>query len=73
MYIKITALTGQKQEFLKEGENGRFVVSVKEKAEQNQANNKIIILVAEYLKIDPKKIRFISGHHKPSKILSIPD
>lgn len=71
MYIKITAVTGQKQQSIKDLGNGRFLVSVREKPEQNQANNKILDLVAQYLKIDQKKIRFVSGHHKPSKILSI--
>lgn len=73
MYIKISALTSQKQESIQDLGNGRFLVSVKEKPEQNQANNKILYLMAEYLKIDSKKIRFVSGHHKPSKILSISD
>lgn len=71
VYIKITAVTGQKQDSIKDLGNGRFLVSVREKPEQNQANNKILDIVAEYFKIDSKKIRFISGHHKPSKILSI--
>ncbi len=73
MYIKISALTGQKQDLVKDLGNGRFLVSVREKPEQNQANKKILQLIAEYLKIDSNKIRFVSGHHKPSKILSIPE
>lgn len=73
MYIKITVLTGQKQESIQSLANGRFLVSVREKPEQNQANNKVLDIVSDYFKIDSKKIRFVSGHHKPSKILSIPD
>ncbi len=73
MYIKISALKGQKQDTIQDLGNGRFLVSVREKPEQNQANRKILQLVAEYFKIDSNKIRFISGHQKPSKIVSIPD
>lgn len=73
VYIKITALTSQKQEFIQDLGNGRFLVSMREKPQQNQANNKVLDIVADYFKIDSKKIRFVSGHHKPSKILSIPD
>lgn len=73
MYIHIKALTNQKEERISERKAGYFDVSVREKPEQNQANRKIIQIVAGYFKIEPEQIRMISGHHKPSKILSIPD
>jgi len=73
MYVKITALTGQKQEFLREENNGRFVVSVKEKPEQNMANRKILEIIASYFKVPVSKVKIVSGHHKPSKIFDIVD
>lgn len=73
MYIYIKALTNQKEERVFERKPGYFDVLVREKPEQNQANRKIIQIVAGYFKIEPEQVRMISGHHKPSKILSIPD
>jgi len=73
MYIHIKVLTNQKEERVFERKPGYFDVSVREKPEQNQANRKIIQIVAGYFKIEPEQVRMISGHHKPSKILSIPD
>ena len=73
MYIKITALTSQKQEFVREGKEGRFLVSVKEKPEQNMANRKIMQIIASHFQIPVSRIKIISGHHKPSKILNIVD
>lgn len=73
MYIHIKALTNQKEERISERKAGYFDVSVREKPEQNQANRKIIQIVARYFKMEPEQVRMISGHHKPSKILSIPD
>jgi uncharacterized protein YggU (UPF0235/DUF167 family) len=73
MYVKITALTGQKQEFLREENNERFVVSVKEKPEQNMANRKILEIIALHFKVPASRVKIVSGHHKPSKIFNIVD
>jgi len=71
MYIKINALTTQKQEFLQETGTNRFLVSVRQKPEQNQANKRIIELMALHLSISVSSVRIVSGHHKPSKIFDI--
>lgn len=73
MYIKVRVAAGVKKEsFVKKTEDS-FLVSVKEPAEQNRANTRVVELVAEYFEVSPKQIRIISGHHSPSKILSLPD
>lgn len=48
-----------------------FEVSVRELAERNLANRRIIELVARRFKLPVGKVRIISGHHSPSKILSV--
>ncbi|MBP7831991.1 MAG: DUF167 domain-containing protein, partial [Candidatus Pacebacteria bacterium] len=40
-------------------------------AKQNQANKRMMELLATYLKVPSKSVRLISGHHQPSKIVSI--
>ena len=71
MYIHIKALTGQKKEEVLERKPGYFDVFVREKAEQNMANRKIIELIALHFKVPTSSVRMVSGHQKPSKIFSI--
>lgn len=65
--------TGAKKEVFKASSADSFLVSVKEPAEQNLANKRVLELIAEYFDISPRSIRIISGHHSPGKILSVPD
>ena len=73
MYIKIHAHAGAKSELWIEKDAMTFLVSVKEKPEQNQANTKIRTLVALHFKVLPSQVRIVSGHHHPHKILAIED
>lgn len=71
MYIKVNVIAGAKKEIFKQKNNDHFDVSVKEEAERNMANTRVIELVAEHFKIAKNKVRIINGHHHPSKLLSI--
>lgn len=73
MYIKVRVAASARKESLKKTSEDFFSVSVKEPAEQNRANARVLELVAAYFGVSPKQIRIISGHHSPGKILSIPD
>ena len=48
-----------------------FLASLKEKPERNQANTRLIALVAEHFKVLVKKVRIVNGHHHPSKLLVV--
>ena len=71
MYIKVKAKTGQKKESWVKKNADTFLVSVKEEAERNMANRRIIALAAKHFKVLPQKVRIIKGQTTPSKILSI--
>ena len=73
MYIRVRVSAGAKKEAFTKGAEDSFLVSVKEPAEQNLANKRVLELVAKHYSIEPKQIRIISGHHSPGKILSVPD
>lgn len=73
MYIRVSVSAGAKREVFKQVKNDSFLASVKEPAEQNRANTRVLELVADHFGILPKQIRIVSGHHSPSKIFSIPD
>lgn len=73
MYIRVRVSAGAKRELFEQVSEDSFLVSVKEPAEQNRANKRVLDLVAEHFGIEPKQIRIISGHHALGKILSVPD
>ncbi|MFZ2303531.1 MAG: DUF167 domain-containing protein [Minisyncoccia bacterium] len=73
MYIRVRVLAGAKRESFEQLAGDSFLVSVKEPAEQNLANKRVLELVAAHFGLSSKQIRIISGHHSSGKMLSIPD
>ncbi|MBI3634001.1 MAG: DUF167 domain-containing protein [Candidatus Yonathbacteria bacterium] len=71
MYIKVRVATEVKKEVFKRINEDTFSVSVKEPAEQNRANTRVRELIASHFGISIKGVRFVSGHHSPSKIFNI--
>ncbi len=71
MYIKVRVYPKSKKEKFVELKENSFEIKVKEKAERNMANKKVIELLARNFEIAENKIKIINGHHSPSKLLSI--
>ncbi len=69
MYIKINVAAGEKREVINKTSLDHYDISVREPAERNLANKRILDIVREMY---PKRlVRIVSGHHSPSKILSV--
>ncbi len=69
MYIKVKVTPGAKKEIIDKLSDEHFVISIREKAKQNLANNRILEI---FRRMYPNtSVRIISGHHSPSKIVSI--
>lgn len=73
MYVKVRVIAGAKKESVVQISADHLKISVKEPAERNLANRRIIELVAAHFGFPHKQARIISGHTSPSKILSIPE
>ena len=71
MYIHAKVQAGAKEEKIFRKSEDHFEISVREKAERNMANKKVISLVAENFGVPAGKVRMISGHRSPSKILDV--
>jgi len=71
MYIKVRVKTKQKAELLKEISKDHLEISIKEPAERNLANSRIVEMVREHFKVYNGVVRIVSGHHSPSKILDV--
>lgn len=71
MYIKVMATPGAKKESVSGSAEVGFKISVKQPAEQNLANRRIIELVAAELHAPVHSVRILTGHHSRSKMLVV--
>ena len=71
MYIKVRAIAGAKKEEVVLEKPNYFKIFVREKAKQNMANRRIIELIARHYGVTVDKVRIISGHHSPAKLLNV--
>jgi len=69
MYVKVRINAGAKKESVERVSKDHFNISVKEKAERNMANARVIELVAREFKQRKGGVRIVSGHHSPGKIV----
>jgi len=71
MYIKVKVTVGAKKEIIIKKSEDHFDIFVIEPAERNLANKRVIELVRDYFRVYNREVRIVSGHHSPSKIISI--
>jgi len=71
MYIKVRVQAGVKKETFHKKSEDHFEISVKQKAERNMANTRVLELIAGHFNMPQGKVRIINGHHSPSKMLSV--
>lgn len=71
MYLKVHVTPKSRRELVTVKNSTTLVISVKEPAEGNRANVRVLELVAKHFKIPLGKIRIINGHHSPHKMLSL--
>ncbi len=71
MYIKVKVFPDQKKESFVEIGDLRFEARVRAPAERNLANREVMGLVARHFGVPMGKVRIVSGHHSPSKILAV--
>lgn len=69
MYLKIKVIPDAKEEKIEQLKDDEYRVWVKVPAENNLANSRILEIFREKFPAVP--VRIISGHHSPSKIISI--
>jgi uncharacterized protein YggU (UPF0235/DUF167 family) len=71
MYIKVKVTAGAKKETIEKLSDDHYKISVKQRAERNMANDRVIEILASIFSVNIKQVRIINGHHSPSKMLSI--
>jgi len=73
MLIKVHVFPGVKEEEVTRVGEDAFNVKVREKPENNLANNRTKELLAIYMGVMENKVRLIKGAHEPHKIFEIRD
>lgn len=69
MYIKVRIIAEAKKEIVYKISESAYKIHVREKAERNMANKRLLEILREiYPHAD---IRIINGHHSPIKLISI--
>ena len=71
MYVKVKVVPSSKKESFEKQSEDTFSVHVKEPAERNLANKRVVLLVSEHFGASRGKVRIVSGHRSRSKILSV--
>jgi len=71
MYIRVKVTPGAKKEVSKKTGEFEYEISVREKAERNMANMRVLEMLAKELGKNIGEIRLISGHHSRVKMFSI--
>jgi uncharacterized protein len=70
MYIHIKLIPNAKKESFEKLDNNHYKISVREPAQRNLANKRLIEIIRKKFS-NAKQIKIISGHHSPSKLLSV--
>lgn len=70
-HISVKVGAGAREELLEKISDTKFKIAVREKPERNQANRRVIELLAVQFNVPVKKIRIVKGHRSPSKLFSV--
>lgn len=71
MYIRVRVTPGAKKESVRKVREGEYEMAVKEKAERNMANRRVIELAAREFRLPARAVRIVNGHRSPSKLLRL--
>ncbi len=71
MKILVKARPGAREERVERVDEGNYTVSVKERAEDNEANIAIIKILAEYFHVPMLRVRLVGGRTSRHKIIII--
>lgn len=70
MDVKVRVKSGAPKETV-ERLGTTFVISVREPAKENRANERVRELLAHELMVPLAAVRIVSGHHRPHKRLTV--
>ncbi len=70
MYIKVRVVPGAKRESVEQTAPDSFRIAVRAPAERGLANERVLEIIRTHFP-EAKRVRLVSGHTSPSKIVSL--
>ena len=71
MYVRVRAKPSARKEQIIEVDDRELVIHVREPAERNLANKRIIQILAERYEVSERAVEMLSGFRSPTKLFSI--
>lgn len=71
MQVIVRVTPKARRERFEEGTNGVFTAAVKEKAERNEANDRVQRLLAAHFNVPLTNVRFLTGQRSRKKIFEV--
>lgn len=71
MYITVMVTAGARREVVEKVSDNVFEISVREPAQHNLANKRVVELIARAFTVPTHHTRIISGHRSRKKIISV--
>jgi len=69
--VRVKVEAGARKEMLVQKGEHAFEIAVREKAERNEANERVRELIARRFLVNVSAVRISSGHRRKNKILSV--
>ncbi len=71
MIYRVKVIANTSKEIVEKKSEDKFLISVKEKAEQGSANMRVKELLAKELGVEMKRVFLVRGKTRPNKIFEI--
>ena len=71
MKVRVHVRPGSRREKIEKNDKGDLVISVREEAERNEANERVKELVAKMHKVPLSKVRLVTGIRSPRKTFEV--
>ncbi|MBU6371012.1 MAG: DUF167 domain-containing protein [Patescibacteria group bacterium] len=71
MLVKVKVSAGAKRETVAVKGPGSLAIAVREPAEENRANERVIALVRRHFGVYNGEVKIVKGQHSQNKIISI--
>lgn len=71
MIVRVLVYAGAKKEKFEREESGRFLAFVREEPVRNQANRRVVELVAREFGVPAADVAILTGHRSPQKTLRV--
>lgn len=71
MFVKVVITPGARKERVSKVKETEFHIAVREPAERNMANKRILAILAAKYGISVAQVRILTGHRSRAKIVSV--